>query len=247
MKPELPLLTPGWPAPVNVRAAMTTRIGGVSSGPFTSLNMGLSGGDDSAAVSENRRRVYAALDMPGEPGWIRQVHGAQAVRMPHPVAEPAADASWTCDRAVVCVVQAADCLPVLFCDDKGTVVAAAHAGWRGLATGVLEATVRALPVEPHLLMAWMGAAIGPESFEVGSEVREAFVNRDALTGSCFVPAAEPGKFMADLYGLARRRLTMAGVTRVYGGGRCTFREAGHFFSYRRDGQCGRMAALIWLL
>jgi hypothetical protein len=172
---------------------------------------------------------------------------------------PEADASWTTEPGVVCAVQAADCLPVLFCDDAGSVVAAAHAGWRGLAAGVLEATVRALPVKPASLMAWLGAAIGPASFEVGAEVRDAFVSRDAQAAAGFLlaPFAKGGrreapggfdsaKYLADLYALARQRLASAGVTRVSGGGHDTVRERERFFSYRRDGRCGRMAALVWL-
>lgn len=223
---------------------MTTRLGGIGEGPFASLNLGRGGGDDPARIDENRRRVYAALGTPTEPCWIRQVHGARVARMPDEAPEPEADASWTAQAGVVCVVQAADCLPVLFCDDDGTVVAAAHAGWRGLAAGVLEATVRALPAPPANLLAWLGAAIGPDAFEVGPEVRAAFVAHDPAATRCFRPTAE-GKFKADLYGLARQRLAAAGVMRVYGGGRCTFRERDTFFSYRREGRCGRMAALVW--
>ena len=279
----LPLLRPDWPAPANVRAAMTTRAGGVSVGPYASLNLGAGVSDDPAAVSENRRRVSVALNLPGEPNWLKQVHGTAVIRIfPPPPAgggrgrgDPEADASFTTERGVVCAVMAADCLPVLFCDDAGTVVAAAHVGWRGLAAGVIESTVRALPVKPPTLMAWLGAAIGPESFEVGVEVREAFVSRDVRAADCFTPLpsgagdaleahrppalvlgaageaarsageGEP-KYLADLYGLARQRLESAGVTRVYSGGRCTLREPQHFFSHRRDGRCGRMAALVWL-
>ena len=280
---ELPLLIPDWPAPANVRAAMTTRVGGVSVGPYASLNLGAGVDDDPAQVAENRRRLAVSLDLPSEPVWLKQVHGTTVMCLrdspppcgeglgagvpagaspspnPLPQGEGAliADASFTTDPGAVCVVMAADCLPVLFCDDAGTVVAAAHAGWRGLAAGVIESTVRALPVKPQTLLAWLGAAIGPESFEVGAEVREAFVSRDARAADCFTPLPSGGeaarsagegepKYLADLYGLARQRLESAGVTRVYGGGRCTVREPRHFFSHRRDGRCGRMAALVWL-
>lgn len=242
-------LVPDWPAPARVRAAMTTRQGGVSRGPFATLNLGRGGGDDTAAVDENRRRVFAALGVPAEPCWIRQVHGARVVRMPEEATEPEADASFTTRAGVVCVVQAADCLPVLLCDDSGSVVAAAHAGWRGLAAGVLQNTVRALPVPPARLMAWLGAAIGPGAFEVGPEVREAFLRGDRGAAAAFVPRGGEGseiKYLADLYALARRALAAAGVERTYGGGRCTFGEAEAFFSYRRDRATGRMAALIWL-
>jgi polyphenol oxidase len=255
-------LRPDWPAPPGVRAAMTTRAGGVSQGPYASLNLGL-GGDDPACVAENRRRLRQALALPAEPRWLKQVHGATVVRLfPSPPrdgpegpgeggsAVPEADASYTTDPGVVCVVQAADCLPVLFCDDAGSVVAAAHAGWRGLAAGVLEATVRALPVPPASLMAWLGAAIGPASFEVGAEVRDAFVRHDPAAAACFrtAAAADAGapKFLADLYALARRRLAAAGVTRVSGGGLDTVADPARFHSYRRDGRSGRLAALVWL-
>ena len=239
----LPLLRPDWPAPGPVRAAMTTRAGGVSTGPYESLNLG-TGGDDPARVAENRRRLREALQLPGEPRWLRQVHGPKVVRAAGDETE--ADASFTTAPGVVCVAQAADCLPVLFCDDAGSVVAAAHAGWRGLAAGVLEATVRALPVKPTALMAWLGAAIGPQSFEVGAEVRGAFVTVDAKATAAFAPGPAPGKYFADLYVLARRRLAAAGVTRVFGGGLDTLLERERFFSFRRDGSCGRMAALVWI-
>jgi purine-nucleoside/S-methyl-5'-thioadenosine phosphorylase / adenosine deaminase len=228
------LIRPDWPAPPNVGAAMTTRSLDVSTGR-----------------TDDRRRLREALQLPAEPGWLKQVHGANVVRLTgvgrhsHAADPPEADASYTTDLGTVCVAMAADCLPVLFCDEAGTTVAAAHAGWRGLAAGVLEATVRALPARPAGLMAWMGAAIGPQSFEVGAEVREAFVSRDAGAAACFVPRPAAGKYLADLYGLARRRLTAAGVTRVYGGGLDTLRDPSRFFSFRRDASSGRMAALIW--
>lgn len=247
---SLSFLRPDWPAPARVRAAMTTRGGGVSQQAFHSLNLGL-GGDDPAHVAENRRRVREALELPGEPGWLRQVHGTEVVQLGavdtrRESALPAADASFTTAPGVVCVVQAADCLPVLLCDDHGQVVAAAHAGWRGLAAGVLEATVRALPVKPGALMAWLGAAIGPQSFEVGPEVRAAFLSADRAAAEAFKPQQGGGKYLADLYALARQRLAAVGVQRVTGGGRDTLQERSQFFSYRRDGRCGRMAALVWL-
>ncbi len=233
---RMDFILPDWPAPPNVRAAMTTRALDVATGR-----------------DEDRRRLREALALPGEPRWLRQVHGTQVVelfRSPRSRGEdqgegPQADASFTTASGVACAVMAADCLPVLFCDDAGTTVAAAHAGWRGLAAGVLEATVRATGVAGASLMAWMGAAIGPGSFEVGAEVREAFLAADAGAAACFRPRPAPGKFLADLYGLARRRLAGAGVTRVYGGGLDTFADPERFFSYRRDGRCGRMAALVW--
>ncbi|HZR37165.1 MAG TPA: peptidoglycan editing factor PgeF [Nevskia sp.] len=242
---SIPFLFPDWPAPARVRAACTTRRGGVSTGPWAGLNMGRGSGDDSAAVSENRRRVAQALALPAEPCWMRQVHGVRVARMPQEASEPEADASCTTAPGVVCVVQAADCLPVLLCDDEATVVAAAHAGWRGLAGGVLERTVAALPVDPARLLAWLGPAIGPEAFEVGEEVREAFVAGDPAAAQAF-RAGPPGKHHADLWMLARQRLQRAGVRRISGGGLSTHADPARFYSYRRDGVTGRMAALIWL-
>ncbi|MDB5986981.1 MAG: hypothetical protein JWR16_2034 [Nevskia sp.] len=242
----VPILRPDWPAPSQVRGGCTTRLGGVSVGPYAALNLGRGGGDDAAAVGENRRRALAALQAPAEPHWISQVHGTRVVQAPFGEMTPAADASFTTQPSVVCAVQAADCLPVLFCDDAGTVVAAAHAGWRGLAAGVLEATIAALPAAPQNLLAWLGPAIGPEAFEVGEEVRAAFVQIDAAAADCFRPAPHGGKQFADLFGLARQRLARAGVTRVYGGGLSTHADRARFYSFRRDGITGRMAAMIWL-
>lgn len=222
---------------------MTTRAGGVSQGAYASLNLGAHVGDDAAAVRENRRLLREALKLPSPPVWLQQVHGARVVELPS-AADAEADASYTTLKNAVCVVQSADCLPVLFCDDQGSVVAAAHAGWRGLAAGVLENTVRALPVKPSSLMAWMGAAIGPAAFEVGEEVRDAFVRVDSAAASAFENPA-PGKYLADLFQLARLRLRAAGVSRIYGGGVCTYCDATRFFSHRRDAVTGRMAALIW--
>ena len=240
------LLFPDWPAPPGVRAACTTRLGGVSSGVYASLNMGCSGGDNADAVSENRRRVHQALALPAQPCWIRQVHGVRVAQMPRDAPEPDADASFSVEPGVVCAVQAADCLPVLLCDRAGTVVAAAHAGWRGLAAGVLEKTVAALPVPPGELLAWLGPAIGPEAFEVGEEVRDSFVGADAAAAIAFRAGGQPGKHYADLFVLARQRLARAGVQRVSGGGLSTHGDPARFYSYRRDGITGRMAALIWL-
>ena len=194
-----------------------------------------------------RTTDLAAIGLPAEPRWLTQVHGTRVVRLePGGVEGLEADASFTTEPGVVCVVKSADCLPVLFCDDAGTVVAAAHAGWRGLAAGILEATVRALPARPESLLAWLGAAIGPASFEVGPEVRDAFVAVDPQAAGAFAPGPRPGKYLADLYRLGRQRLARAGVARVSGGGRDTLREPDAFYSFRREGRCGRMAAMAWL-
>ena len=247
MSDVVPLILPDWPAPANVRAASTTRIGGVSLGRYASLNLGKNSGDDPAAVDENRRRVFAQLHLPTQPSWIFQVHGARVVQAPFAVgSDPQADASFATRAGVVCLVQTADCLPVLFCDEAGTMVAAAHAGWRGLSTGVLEATITALPTAPENLLAWLGPAIGRDAFEVGPEVRAAFLDASDTAAAAFRPSRNDGKWMCDLYALARQRLQCAGVKQIFGGGWCTYADAARFYSYRRDGACGRMASLIWL-
>lgn len=239
-------IIPDWPAPRAVRAACSTREGGVSTGLHAGLNLGRSSGDEPAVVAENRRLLAAHLHLPRAPEWLRQVHGTRVVEQPHLPAEPEADAAFTTQAGIVCCVQAADCLPVLFCDDDATVVAAAHAGWRGLCSGVLESTVVALPVEARRVMAWLGPAIGPEAFEVGEEVREAFIAADSAAAACFRAGDAPGKHYGDLFALARQRLARAGITRVYGGGISTHADPARFYSFRRDGICGRMAALIWI-
>jgi len=242
-------IVPDWPAPARVRAAFSTRAGGVSRGVYAGLNLGALSGDDPAAVAENRRRLAAALGLPAEPCWLWQVHGTRVVRAPfqkNSAAPPEADAIYTTQTGVVCAVLAADCLPVLLCDEDASVVAAAHAGWRGLAAGVLEATVAALPVAPARLLAWLGPAIGPEAFEVGTEVRAAFLAADPGAAPAFRPGPAPGKWYADLFALARQRLARIGVARVHGGGLSTHADAARFYSHRRDGRTGRMAALVWL-
>lgn len=235
-------LIPDWPAPPGVRALVTTRCGGVSTGPWASLNLGSAVGDAPESVATNRALLDALL--PGPARWLRQVHGNRVVRAESVVAPEEADASVTSAEGVVCAVQMADCLPVLFASVDGSRIAAAHAGWRGLAAGVLENTLEALECAPAGLIAWLGPAIGPECFEVGEDVRQAFVTGDVGAGACFQPR-KGGKWLADLPGLARRRLLAAGLTRIHGGGLCTFSDAGRFFSHRRDRVTGRMAALIW--
>lgn len=237
------MILPDWPAPARVKCLMTTRAGGVSQAPWGSLNLGDHVGDDPAHVAANRARLRRQL--PAEPGWLRQVHSARVVELGRET-DREADAVLTRQPAQVCAVLTADCLPVLLCDRAGSVAAAAHAGWRGLADGVLEATVAAMQVPPEGILAWMGAAIGAQAFEVGDEVRQAFVAQHAEASVAFVLQPTPGKWLADIYQLARIRLKHAGVQAIYGGGRCTFNEADSFYSYRRDGVTGRMAALIWL-
>jgi len=239
-------LIPEWPASARVRAACTLRAGGASSAPFDSLNLGAHVGDDPAAVAENRRRVAAALALPAEPLWLEQVHGTAVAEAGTASARTVADAVLARSAGEVAVIQVADCMPVLFADRAGTAVAAAHAGWRGLAAGVLEATVRALALPPERLLAWLGPAIGPEHFEVGGEVRAAFVAKNPAAERAF-SANERGRWQCDLGELARQRLAALGISAVYGGSWCTFADRDRFFSYRRDGRCGRMGALIWLV
>ncbi len=239
-------IVPDWPAPPVVGCLATTRRGGVSQGAFASLNLGDHVGDDPLAVSANRDAVGRRIG--AQPVWLNQVHGTRIIDAAACCgfdATPEADASCARQPGVVCAVITADCLPVLFCDDAGTVVAAAHAGWRGLLAGVLEATVRATGVPGKNLMAWLGPAIGPQAFEVGDEVRAAFVAAASEAAPAFQPVAD-GKWLADIYRLARLRLNGQGLERVYGGDFCTVTEADRFFSYRRDGQTGRMASMIWL-
>lgn len=237
-------ITPDWPAPATVRALSTTRIGGVSPAPFASLNLATHVGDHPEHVARNRALVRSQLALPQEPNWLDQVHGVRVID-PARESDRCADAATTSAPRTVCVVMTADCLPLLLCDRGGRSVGAAHAGWRGLAAGLLEQTVAAMQSPPDELIAWLGPAIGPDAFEVGSEVVEAFTRHDPNAAEAF-QAHRPGHWLADLYQLARQRLTDAGVTAIFGGERCTFSEEELFFSYRRDGRSGRMASLIWL-
>jgi hypothetical protein len=242
------VIVPDWPAPPWVRACTTTRRGGESTGAFASLNLAQHVGDDPAAVAANRAQLRAGLALPAQPVWLAQVHGCDAVSLESAVGivePPAADAAVTREPGRVCAVLTADCLPVLLCDRGGTVCAAVHAGWRGLHRGVIEAALARLGRPPSSVLAWLGPAIGPSRFEVGPEVRAAFLAQDAGAAGAFRPGAGD-RWLADLYALARRRLTAAGVEQVSGGGLCTASDAARFYSYRRDGRTGRMATLIWL-
>lgn len=239
-------IVPDWPAPATVHSLFTTRHGGVSSGPYASLNLGSHVGDDPEAVAANRARLARVL--PQAPVWLEQVHGTVVVdldRLPPDSLAPPADAVVARSPGRVAAIMTADCLPVLFCNRAGTAVAAAHAGWRGLQAGVLEAAVTALDCPPEEVLAWLGPAIGPLAFEVGDEVRAALVD-DAPQAALAFQAQGEGKWLADIYLLARQRLAARGVHAVYGGQWCTVSEPVRFFSYRRDGVTGRMAALIWL-
>lgn len=237
------VFVPDWPAPENVATLQTLRGGGSSLAPWDSFNLGDHVGDDPLHVAANRARLRALL--PAEPCWLQQVHGIAAVDVAKTAKTVVADAAFSSSPGQVCAVMTADCLPVLFCDRAGSVVAAAHAGWRGLLAGVLEATVGQMRVAPGEILAWLGPAIGAENFEVGEEVRTAFVAHDTSAQSAFRPHG-PGKWLADLAMLARQRLAASGVSAIYGGEWCTYAAPERFFSYRRDGVTGRMASLIWL-
>ncbi|WP_373963375.1 purine nucleoside phosphorylase YfiH [Kosakonia sacchari] len=240
------LILPDWPLPKGVAACSSTRVGGVSLPPYDSLNLGAHCGDNAEHVEENRARVFAAGGLPSKPVWLEQVHGTDVLALSGgPYASKRADASYSNTPGTVCAVMTADCLPVLFCNQAGTEVAAAHAGWRGLCAGVLEQTVASFADKPENLLAWLGPAIGPQAFEVGAEVREAFMGHDPQADSAFRPHGE--KYFADIYQLARQRLASVGVRHVFGGDRCTFSDKDNFFSYRRDKTTGRMASFIWLI
>ncbi len=239
------IITPIWPAPPQVKAYTTTRSGGYSASPYDGFNLADHVGDDAKAVAANRATLVEILELPLEPIWLKQVHGTQIITANHANTNCIADAAYTTECRQVCVVLTADCLPVLFCDRNGKKVAAVHAGWRGLASGVLEATLQKLDVPAQNILVWLGPAIGPNVFEVGDEVQEAF--RDFLPQAveAFKPSRD-GRWLADLYLLARQRLAHQGITAVYGGEFCTYTDAGNFYSYRRDKVTGRMATLIWL-
>lgn len=238
-------LTPDWPVPAHIRALTSLRSGGTSEGDFAGLNLALHVGDDPVVVRENRRRLVSEAQVPAEPVWLEQVHGIDVVEAGVPQITPRADACVARLPGQVCAIMTADCLPVLFCDQAGTRVGAAHAGWRGLVGGVLASTVTALDVEPSQVLAWLGPAIEQTAFEVGSEVREQFIAQDARSDSAFLLNTR-GRWQADLYALARQTLNRLGVTQIYGGGFECFADRDRFFSFRRNPRTGRMASLIWI-
>lgn len=235
-----------------MRALATTRQGGHSAAPFASFNLGDHVGDEGNAVAANRQLLADALPQDASVSWLSQVHGTTVVEAGQGGPPPQADAQWSRTKGIACAVLTADCLPVLLCSAAGDVVAAAHAGWRGLLAGVLEATVAAMRTQPASVLAWLGPAIGPAAFEVGEEVRDGFLSAAdpaeiSATASCFTPVPNrPGHYLANLPALARARLERAGVTNVFGRSWCTHSDSERFFSYRRDGQTGRMASLILL-
>lgn len=242
LDPSRDCIIPDWPAPPGVRALVTTRAGGVSRGPHAGLNLGLKAGDDAQAVAQNRARLQTLL--PQAPRWLAQVHGSRVVDADNLSGTPEADASVALNPGTVCTIMIADCLPVLFTDRAGSCVAAAHAGWRGLAGGVLANTVAQMPAAPDDLMAWIGPGIGPEAFEVGDDVWHAFCDAHPEHAAAF-RRHNPGKWLCDLPALARMALQRAGVGSIHNSGLCTHSDPQRFYSYRRDGVTGRMAALIW--
>lgn len=266
---ELNFIIPNWPAPANVKALQTTRNGGVSLKPYASLNLGAHVNDDALAVAKNRQLLSRYL--PSEPVWVNQVHGVEVIDAAQSTCLQNADASFATKKNVVCVTMTADCLPVLLCDNAGTVVAAVHAGWRGLCDGALEASIhavcRAANITPNQLMAWLGPAIGPNAFEVGAELRAQFIAKDAQAAQAFKLRGDKGdKWLCNIYQIAMQRLNNVGVTQIYGATTCKLHDKNHdenheenqgenfctytdevnFFSYRRDNVTGRMASLIWL-
>jgi len=233
-----------WPVPAGVQALTTLRHGlGVSSPPFDCFNLGSRCGDVAEAVAENRRQLVASLALPSAPRWLRQVHGVDVAIEPGP-GEPEADAAVTRRPGTVLAILTADCLPVVLAARDGGEVALAHAGWRGLCAGVLEATVAAMRTPAHDVIAWLGPAAGASTYEIGAEVFDAFTTRDARAHLAFLPT-RPGHWKVDLPMLARQRLLDAGVTEVHGGGQCTISDPTRYFSHRRDGRSGRMATLVW--
>lgn len=239
------VLNHNWRASVAIHAVTTLRTGGNSAGPYASLNLGDHVGDDPDAVRRNRAQLNDMLALPSEPVWLTQVHGTNVIDAATARPGAIADGAYTDRRGVVLAVLTADCLPIFLCDRTGAKIALLHAGWRGLAAGVIEAGVRALAVPGGQLLAHLGPAIGPDAYEVGDDVRDAFVRHDPAAAQAF-RANGTGHWFADMYALARRRLSALGVCEITGGDRCTHREADKFFSYRRDGVTGRMASLIWM-
>lgn len=243
--PNIGWLEADWPAPTNIRAGTSLRRPGPSQGPYAAFNLALHVEDDADTVLANRQQLRQSLDLPGEPCWLEQVHSNVVVETSHADTVPTADASFSHRAGDVCVVMTADCLPVLLTNRAGSRVAAAHAGWRGLADGVLENTLQAGGFDPAETLVWLGPGIGADVYEIGEEVRQAFLDQPVHNASAFVEHGTD-KYLMDMYALARQRLTAMGVTAIYGGEHCTYREADKFYSYRRDGLTGRMASLIWM-
>lgn len=242
---QLELITPQWPAPPQVKAYTTTRQGKYSTPPYHGFNLADHVGDNPQTVNANRALLRKRLNLPTEPRWLRQIHGTTTIAVETNLVNCQADAAYATTAGQVCVILTADCLPVFFCDRAGTRVALAHAGWRGCAAGVLETTIQRLQVSPSNLLVWLGPAIGPQVFEVGEEVRTAFIDYLPAAATAFIPT-RPGHWLANLYLLARQRLEQQGVTAIYGGDFCTYQQTELFYSHRRAKITGRMASLIWL-
>lgn len=240
-----PIIKPDWPAPAHIHALTTTRVGGISQPPYDSLNLAIHVGDDTQAVIQNRQTLQTSLQLPQQPYWLNQTHSIIAVPAKAISDTPTADASFTQQTNIVCCVLTADCLPVLVCDKAGTTVAAIHAGWRGLADGVIEATINQLPVQPSELLVWLGPAIGPLAFEVKQDVIAAFTQHDSAALQAFT-LLSADTWLGNMYLLARQRLHALGITAIYGGTHCTYTETNLFYSFRRDGHTGRMASIIWI-
>ena len=234
-----------WPAADFIKAGTTSRQGGVSDAPFSSFNLATHVGDERAKVNQNRAVLNQYLNLSGDPQWLEQIHSTQAVLLPSDEIIPKADAAYTFNKNIVCTVMTADCLPLLITDQKGSCVAAIHAGWRGLCDGIVEATIKKLPVAAETLMVWLGPAIGADVYEIGEEVYDAFTKKNEESKQAFTSVSE-GHWLFDIHLLARLRLKKVGVTQIYGGDHCTLSEKEQFFSYRRDGVTGRMASLIWI-
>ncbi|MBI5447281.1 MAG: peptidoglycan editing factor PgeF [Gammaproteobacteria bacterium] len=243
------MITPHWPAPAHVRAYTTTRKGGVSQGPYAQLNLSSQVGDDPNAVNTNRHLLRQHLSLPNDPIWLHQAHTVHVLCIDEKTSSSADDphdASYTQRRAQVCAVLTADCLPLLLCNKTGTLVAAIHAGWRGLAAGVIEHTLQQLPAKSDELLVWLGPAMGPQAFELGPEAKESLLTHAPAGSEAAFRPASPGKWWGDMYELARIRLRAQGVRAIYGGDYCTYTQSDLFYSYRRDKTTGRMASLIYL-
>lgn len=237
-------IKPYWPAPPTIKAYTTTRVGGASLAPFASFNLANHVGDDPQRIAQNRILLNEMLQLPTEPVWLNQVHGTTVIQADTASTLLTADASYTHEPNIICAVLTADCLPILICDRNATTVAAIHAGWRGLAAGVIEHTIATLDIKQNELTAWLGPAIGPQVYEVGEEVRQQFIDYHPAAEIAFQPNANE-RWLANIYLLAKQRLTQCGIMAIYGGDYCTYTNETLFFSYRRDGQTGRMASLIW--
>ncbi len=246
MTESLNIILPDWDAPTRIRALTTTRKGGVSKSPYDSFNLAHHVGDESESVRVNRDILSRDWLLPRPPHWLNQTHSIEVIEISDKLMTHDADASWTGHRGMVCTVMTADCLPILLYQENPDKVAAIHAGWRGLQAGIIEQTIEVMNANTSALTAWLGPAIGPTAFEVGAEVREAFLAEDTGCSECFMPSKNSNKYMANLYHLAKRRLHCSGVTAISGGDYCTFMDDELFYSYRRDGQTGRMATLIWI-